>query len=54
MSTERVLIFIPTYNESENVERMHAELRRLQIDADILFMDDNSEDGTGEALDRIG
>src|SRR5205807_9232574 len=28
-------------------------IRRLKIDADILFMDDNSEDGTGAILDRI-
>ncbi|MGZ4966497.1 MAG: glycosyltransferase, partial [Chthoniobacterales bacterium] len=53
MTNERILIFIPTYNESENVERMHAEIRRLEIDADLLFMDDNSEDGTGAKLDRI-
>ncbi|MGZ5023284.1 MAG: glycosyltransferase [Chthoniobacterales bacterium] len=53
MTNERILIFIPTYNESENVERMHAEIRRLAIDADLLFMDDNSEDGTGAKLDRI-
>lgn len=53
MAEERVLIFIPTYNELENVARIHKEIRSLRLDADILFMDDNSADGTGAILDGI-
>jgi dolichol-phosphate mannosyltransferase len=49
----RLLVFIPTYNERHNVERLCAELRGLGLGADILFMDDNSPDGTGEILDRL-
>src|SRR5436305_15290576 len=52
MEARRILIFIPTYNERENVERIHADIRALGLDADVLFMDDNSADGTGDALDR--
>lgn len=49
----RLLVFIPTYNEHENVGRLHAELRKLPLDMDILFMDDGSPDGTGKILDDI-
>jgi dolichol-phosphate mannosyltransferase len=50
---EGLLIFIPTYNEQENVENMARQLLALELDADILFMDDGSPDGTGEILDRL-
>src|SRR5437762_454572 len=49
----RLLIFVPTYNENRNVERLCAELRALPLDADILFIDDGSPDGTGATLDRL-
>lgn len=48
-----MLIFIPTYDERDNVERMCNELLALNLDADILFVDDNSPDGTGEIIDRL-
>ncbi len=48
-----MLIFIPTYNERDNVERLMAQLLSLKLDADILFVDDASPDGTGEVLDRL-
>lgn len=47
------LIFIPTYNERDNVTEMGAQLLALPLDADIVFMDDNSPDGTGAILDRL-
>ncbi len=53
MASPRILIFIPTYNESGNVERMARELAALDLPADILFLDDNSPDGTGAILDRV-
>ncbi|MEK7859798.1 MAG: methyltransferase domain-containing protein [Chloroflexota bacterium] len=53
MTAPRVLLFIPTYNEAHNVERLCAELSALELGADILFMDDASPDGTGETLDRL-
>jgi dolichol-phosphate mannosyltransferase len=51
--TNEVLIFIPTYNERENVEIMLQQLLELNLPADILFLDDNSPDGTGELLDAL-
>lgn len=47
------LIFIPTYNESENVVSMAQQLLSLAIDADLLFCDDASPDGTGRILDEL-
>ena len=49
----RTLIFIPTYNERDNAPRMCREIHTLGIDADLLFTDDNSPDGTGKELDAM-
>ena len=47
------LIVVPTYNERENVEGHAARLLEALPIADILFVDDNSPDGTGELLDTM-
>ena len=44
---------IPTYNERENVVSLTREILDLDIPADILFIDDNSPDGTGKVLETI-
>ncbi len=49
----KILIFIPTYMERENVGRISEKILLLNLDADILFVDDNSPDGTGQILDEI-
>ena len=49
----RTLVFIPTYNERENVGLLTERIRALGLDLDILFMDDNSPDGTGAILDAL-
>jgi GDPmannose 4,6-dehydratase len=49
----KLLIFIPTYNEVANVERLCRELTELCLGADILFCDDCSPDGTGEIVERL-
>ena len=51
--TRKTLVFVPTYNERDNAERMVRELAALELDADILFMDDGSPDGTGDILDAL-
>jgi dolichol-phosphate mannosyltransferase len=53
MNNPNTLIFVPTYNERENVERLCLELLDLNLQADILFLDDNSPDGTGDIIDRL-
>lgn len=54
MNPHSLLIFIPTFNEAPNVERLCRELTALLPSADILFCDDQSPDGTGEIIDRLG
>jgi dolichol-phosphate mannosyltransferase len=53
MDKKKILVMIPTYNERENVEKMYHDLSLTRIDADILFIDDNSPDGTGTVLDQL-
>ncbi|MBQ9345049.1 MAG: polyprenol monophosphomannose synthase [Kiritimatiellae bacterium] len=47
------LVIIPTYNEIENVEAISRAVTNACPEADILFVDDGSPDGTGEAADRL-
>lgn len=47
------LLFIPTYNERENVQRIYDLIKALALDLDLLFLDDNSPDGTGQLLDEM-
>jgi dolichol-phosphate mannosyltransferase len=47
------LIVVPTYNEKDNVEAIAAKMLAAAQGAEILFVDDNSPDGTGEILDRL-
>lgn len=49
----QTLVFIPTYNEKENVEAVWGRISALGLDVDVLFLDDNSPDGTGEVLDKL-
>jgi dolichol-phosphate mannosyltransferase len=53
MSFHRALIVVPTYNERENVRAVAREFLLPIRDAELLFVDDNSPDGTGEELDAI-
>lgn len=49
----KVAVIIPTYNERENLESIVARVRTSVPDADILVVDDNSPDGTGEIADKL-
>lgn len=46
----RLLITVCTYNELENIRLLLPELRSVAPEADILVIDDNSPDGTGDAV----
>mgnify|MGYP000135597381 CR=1 FL=1 len=50
---ESLLILTATYNEAGNVERLAEEAMRAAPHAHVLFVDDNSPDGTGAVLDRL-
>lgn len=47
------LIFLATYNEAENVQGIFEQIRGQMPHADVLFVDDNSPDGTGRIIDEI-
>ena len=49
----KILIIIPTYNEQENVRGIASVIFEVCPDVDILFVDDNSPDGTGRIIDDI-
>ena len=53
MSGERALIIIPTYNERENAPAIAAAVHEAVPAAHILFVDDNSPDGTGAVIDEL-
>ncbi len=44
------LIVIPTYNELENIRNLIPILLDLPVKPDVLVVDDNSPDGTGDAV----
>lgn len=49
----RTLIVTPTYNEKDNLPRFVAAVRGAFPEADLLIVDDNSPDGTGDMADAI-
>ncbi len=49
----RVLIVMPTYNERQNLEIIAGRIREAVPDADVLVVDDNSPDGTGDLADKL-
>ncbi|MEE2569122.1 polyprenol monophosphomannose synthase [Pseudarthrobacter sp. J64] len=49
----RVLTIIPTYNELESLPRTLGRLRTAVPASDVLVVDDNSPDGTGQLADSI-
>ncbi|MCA1780953.1 MAG: polyprenol monophosphomannose synthase [Dermatophilaceae bacterium] len=48
----RVIVLIPTYNEREALPTTLERLRAEVPDVDVVVLDDNSPDGTGELADR--
>ncbi len=48
-----ILIVIPTFNEQQNVRGIAAAIFVACPAADILFVDDNSPDGTGRIVDEM-
>lgn len=50
---ERVAVLIPTYNERENLPLIVARVRECVPDVDVVVLDDNSPDGTGQVADEL-
>ena len=49
----RVAVVVPTYNERQNLESVAGRVRDAVPAADLLIVDDNSPDGTGELADKL-
>ena len=47
------VVVIPTYNERENIGLLVADVLALPLDIQVIVVDDNSPDGTGELLDDM-
>jgi dolichol-phosphate mannosyltransferase len=47
------LVVIPTYNEADNIELIVDRVRASVPTADVLIVDDNSPDGTGDVADKV-
>ncbi len=53
MSSNSVLVVIPTYNEIDNVLGITSRVLAANPEVDILMVDDNSPDGTGRLADDL-
>ncbi|MFZ1684332.1 MAG: polyprenol monophosphomannose synthase [Candidatus Zixiibacteriota bacterium] len=51
--TQRALIIFPTYNERDNIEKIVHAVLPMDPRINVLIVDDNSPDGTGEIADRL-
>ena len=49
----KAVIVIPTYDERENVGPMADAVLAAVPEAELLFVDDNSPDGTGDAIEAL-
>ena len=50
---ERAVVIIPTYNEASNIGQIVPKVLRQDERLDVLVVDDNSPDGTGEIADKL-
>ncbi|HEX4462103.1 MAG TPA: polyprenol monophosphomannose synthase [Polyangia bacterium] len=48
-----VLVVVPTYNERDNLPAIVAAVHAALPEADLLIVDDNSPDGTGQIADEL-
>jgi dolichol-phosphate mannosyltransferase len=53
-NADRTLVTVATYNEMENLPALVEEVFQAAPEVDLLVIDDNSPDGTGQWCDRKG
>ena len=46
----KIVAVIPTYNESDNISELVSKILSLKLDIHVLFVDDNSPDGTADKI----
>ena len=49
----RILTIVPTLNEKRNIESFYKKIKKERIKYNILFIDDNSQDGSQELIKKI-
>ncbi|MFH1376894.1 MAG: glycosyltransferase family 2 protein [Candidatus Woesearchaeota archaeon] len=53
----KLSLVIPTYNEKDNIQKLvkkiQEEFKKNEIDGEIIVVDDNSPDGTGDILEEL-
>jgi glycosyltransferase involved in cell wall biosynthesis len=54
MAARDTIVFMPAWNESENLEQVLPALAAALPEVDVLVVDDGSTDGTAEAARRLG
>lgn len=47
------MVVVPTFNERDNIERLVADILAQDEGIEVLVVDDDSPDGTGEIVDRM-
>jgi dolichol-phosphate mannosyltransferase len=47
------IVIVPTYKESENIERLITKIFSFPVDFDVLIIDDNSPDGTAQIVKNL-
>ena len=51
--SQKALVIVPTYNERDNLPPLIERLMKLPVPVEVLVVDDNSPDGTGQLADEI-
>lgn len=49
----KTIIVSPTYNEKNNIEKLIQAINKQCCQVDLLFVDDNSPDGTGKVVEQL-
>ena len=49
----KIIVIIPTLNESENILKLILKILKLYKNLDILVIDDNSSDGTHDIVSKL-
>src|SRR5258706_8902773 len=50
---DKTLVIVPTYNERENLPRLVPRVLAQRPEIEMLVVDDNSPDGTGQLADQL-
>ena len=49
----KTCVIVPTLNEKNNVHKLIEKIRKTKIKLDVLFVDDNSNDGTQNEIKSL-